>query len=191
MIDALVGTAVSGIGASGVYGLRDELSAEACRAGAERIWHALANVETAEAFHERDRIWSQYAMGWSGRLHHFLTELTDEYFMDLGPPAFYSAMNRQAAAARLVALELTARAMFLEGGQWPRTMDDLAAAGMPPDALLDPFSPEGGRLRLLKTDDGVVFYSVGPDGVDDGGAPTDSIDLMEGGDLRLDAFYAP
>jgi hypothetical protein len=147
-------------------------------------------LEIAEALYKRDRVWSQHAMGWCGRLLYFLSDLADDYSI-FGQHELHGAMNRQISALRLVALELTARAMFLESGQWPRTIDDLNAAGMPPDALLDPFSPDGERLRLLKTDQGVVFYTVGPNGVDDGGAPTDWIDLYEGGDMRLDAIHTP
>jgi hypothetical protein len=191
MIDALVGSAISGVGASGIHELRNDLSEETCRVSAQRIWQALAEAEAADAFLFRDRIWSQHALGWHGRLMLHLTELTDEYFMGLGPDSFLGMINRHTAVLRIAALELMARAIFLESGRWPASLDDLEAAGVAETDLVDPFDPTGGRLLMLQAPHGVVFYSVGPNGVDDGGAPTDSIDLSEGGDLRLDALYGP
>jgi hypothetical protein len=191
MIDALVGSAISGVGASGIHELRNDLSEETCRVSAQRIWQALAEAEAVDAFLFRDRIWSQHALGWHGRLMLHLTELTDEYFMGLGPDSFLGMINRHTAVLRIAALELMARAIFLESGRWPASLDDLEAAGVAETDLVDPFDPTGGRLLMLQAPHGVVFYSVGPNGVDDGGAPTDSIDLSEGGDLRLDALYGP
>jgi hypothetical protein len=51
-------------------------------------------------------------------------------------------------------------------GTWPKTLDDLSPAflaAVPPD----PF--DGAPLRYKRLADGIVVYSVGPDGIDNGG----------------------
>lgn len=46
-------------------------------------------------------------------------------------------------------------------------LPDLASLGLPADAITDPF--DGQRLRIKKTPNGWVIYSVGPNLTDDGG----------------------
>jgi hypothetical protein len=191
MIDGLVGMAMSTLGAKGVYGIRGELDAEACQEGAQRIWRAIADLEGAEAFHARDRIWSQHSSGWHGRLLLALNELTEEYFWDLGPDSFYTAMDRQLAVARITALELIARAHYLESGRWPKTLDEFVSAITPANACLDPFDPTRKKLRLLEVDGGVVIYSVGTNGRDEGGAIPNLETKADDGDLQLDDIFAP
>ena len=55
----------------------------------------------------------------------------------------------------------------LEHGAWPETLADLVKAGLLDAVPLDPI--DGQPLRYKRLDDGVVVYSVGLDGVDDGG----------------------
>jgi hypothetical protein len=52
-------------------------------------------------------------------------------------------------------------------GQWPNGLEALQAAGYLREVPADPY---GGRpLRLRRLEDGLVIYSVGPDGQDNGG----------------------
>ena len=54
----------------------------------------------------------------------------------------------------------------LKHGRWPTSLDDLAAFGIP-KVPVDPF--DGQPLRYRVEDDGVTIYSVGENGIDDGG----------------------
>jgi hypothetical protein len=54
-------------------------------------------------------------------------------------------------------------------GRWPETLDDLKGEYLR-EVPSDPF--DGRPLRYRKDDEGVVVYSVGPDGKDDGGDRT-------------------
>jgi hypothetical protein len=71
------------------------------------------------------------------------------------------ALLRSAAAA------LAVERYRLAKGQWPEKLTDLT-----PDYLaavpIDPF--DGKPMRFMKQKKGVVVYSIGPDGQDDGGA---------------------
>jgi hypothetical protein len=52
-------------------------------------------------------------------------------------------------------------------GQWPETLEALAAVGYLKQVPTDVF--DGRPLRWRRLDDGAVVYSVGPDGQDNGG----------------------
>jgi hypothetical protein len=52
-------------------------------------------------------------------------------------------------------------------GRWPGALDELVTAGLLSAVPLDPF--DGQPLRLKRTAGGLILYSVGKDGQDDGG----------------------
>jgi hypothetical protein len=195
MVDGLVGFANALSGAKAAYKLRNALDAETCRSGARRILDALEQLEPKELLHHRDRIWSQHARGWHGRLLLGLTDLTNEHFMDLGPEAYLFAHDRNVAALRMLALELLVRAEFIDSGAWPRSPDELQSmAGAAPESMRDPFDPADGLLRMLSTEAGVKFYSVGENRIDDGGiAPNVETEdgTLVGGDLLLSEILKP
>jgi hypothetical protein len=70
------------------------------------------------------------------------------------------------AMLRCTAVALAAERFRLKHGDWPRALGDLVPnylKGVP----LDPF--DAAPLRYRRTDEGVIIYSVGEDGQDDGG----------------------
>jgi hypothetical protein len=74
---------------------------------------------------------------------------------------------RQQARLRCAAAALAAEAYRqTHEGRWPATLRELAP-GLLPEVPFDPF--DGEALRFQVYDDSVIIYSVGPDGVDDGG----------------------
>ncbi len=54
----------------------------------------------------------------------------------------------------------------LKYGRWPASLGDLAESGLP-KGVIDPF--DGQPLRYRIVDDGAIIYSVGTNGIDDGG----------------------
>jgi hypothetical protein len=79
-------------------------------------------------------------------------------------------------AVVMVALERYRQAK----NRWPEALTDLVPSFLP-SLPLDPF--DGFPLRYRRSDDGVVIYSVGPDGKDDGGnleGPLEPSELMFG-----------
>lgn len=88
--------------------------------------------------------------------------------------AFATAQARNEAARMIVA----AARYRLDNGRPPAGADELAGRyidGVP----TDPF--DSGPMRFVVRDSTVIAYSVGPDGVDDGGKHTD--DPRKGGDI--------
>jgi hypothetical protein len=82
-----------------------------------------------------------------------------------------SAERAHEASFRCTVAALAAERFRRDRGRWP-----VAVADLVPDYLAkiprDPF--DGGPLRLLGRSDGIVIYSLGKNGTDDGGADVDS-----------------
>ncbi len=75
---------------------------------------------------------------------------------------------RRHAETRCAVAALAAERYRLKHGRWPDKLDQLVPEFLT-KPLLDPFDPGAPGLRLKRTEDGLIFYSVGPDGRDDGG----------------------
>lgn len=73
---------------------------------------------------------------------------------------------RITAHLRAARAALAAERFRLDAGRLPESLDELVPRYL--EAVpIDPF--DGGPLRLVTTADGIVVYSIGEDGVDDGG----------------------
>jgi hypothetical protein len=81
------------------------------------------------------------------------------------------------AAHRLARLAVAVTAYRAKHGNYPDRLEDLAPAVIP-HIPVDPF--DGKPLRLKREGDGLVLYSVGRDGKDDGGA---AVEAQQQGDL--------
>jgi hypothetical protein len=92
----------------------------------------------------------------------------------------------------MIIAHLALQAYRAEHERLPSTWDELTAAGLP-KLMTDPWSPDGETLQYRRTEDGYIIYSVGPNKVDDGGAPPSGVfpALVETGDFSLEALYAP
>jgi hypothetical protein len=85
-------------------------------------------------------------------------------------PALSSCIRsgvRSQALHRAAAVAVAATRHRIETGSLPESLDDLVPSYLPLDPA-DPFA-DAAPLRLKKSDDSLVIYSVGPDGEDDGG----------------------
>lgn len=77
----------------------------------------------------------------------------------------HAALRDQAVLSCTLAA-LAAERFRLAHGRWPDTLRELCPAFLP-QVPTDPF--DGNPLRLSRRDDGMVIYSIGKDGEDDGG----------------------
>ena len=85
-----------------------------------------------------------------------------------GPPRWILSFACSADARRRVgALGVIVAAYRQDKGAYPEELEDLKEAGYIRTVPVDPCS--GRPLRMATTEDGVIIYSVGLNGVDDGG----------------------
>jgi hypothetical protein len=81
-------------------------------------------------------------------------------------PSWSQAFHRAKAELRCAAVALAAERYRVAKGQWPEKLDVLVPDYLPA-VPADPF--DGKPLRLRRTEDGIMVYSVGSDGADNGG----------------------
>jgi hypothetical protein len=72
---------------------------------------------------------------------------------------------------------LGAERVRLEKGRWPESLDEIVQAGCLKKVPIDPF--DGNPLRFRRTKDGLVVYSIGPEGKNDGKALDDLRNIDE------------
>jgi hypothetical protein len=95
-------------------------------------------------------------------------------------PEFVRVFHRAKADLRCAAAALAAERYRLAKGRWPERLDDLVPDYLPA-VPTDPF--DGQPLRLRRTDDGLMIYSIGPDGTDNGGNLDRKSEVMPGTDV--------
>jgi hypothetical protein len=88
----------------------------------------------------------------------------------------FEAAVRQQAVARTAVLAVACERFRLAHARWPETIAEL-----PPADVTDPYT--GRPLLLKRLGDGLVVYSVGPDGRDDGGTFSPALAVPPGQDL--------
>ena len=81
-----------------------------------------------------------------------------------------NAVTEAEARRRNARLGLALYCYRAKNGRFPKKPDDLTPEFIPA-VPLDPF--DGEPLRLKQTDHGLIVYSIGPDMIDNGGAPFD------------------
>lgn len=88
----------------------------------------------------------------------------------------YQQVGRNEAARRATQLSYEVHLFKARNGRWPSSLDELPARPGS-NSQIDPFS--GGRLGYKMTESGPTIYTVGEDGLDDGGAHSE--DFNENG----------
>jgi hypothetical protein len=96
--------------------------------------------------------------------------------------------DRDLAKMRLLICDLAIRGYSLEHGHNPAKLADLVPDFLP-KVPKDPFS--GGPFVYRPMPKGYLLYSVGVNGVDDGGKNASSAGLGEDGDILLDDSPSP
>jgi hypothetical protein len=82
-----------------------------------------------------------------------------------------AAEKRNVASLRCAVVGLAAERYRRKAESWPKRLDDLVTAGLLKAVPADPY--DGKPLRLRQAKDGLVIYSVGPEGKIDGTALDD------------------
>jgi hypothetical protein len=96
--------------------------------------------------------------------------------------------RRYRAILRCIVATLAVERYRLAHDHWPDSLGDLVPAQLR-DVPTDPF--DGKPLRYLQLDGGVVIYSVGPDGQDDGGTIDRKNPNRDGTDIGFRLWDVP
>jgi hypothetical protein len=105
-------------------------------------------------------------------------------------PAFTKILDishGQQAVLRCAATALAAERYRQEKGNWPDTLDALVPTYLK-QVPADPY--DGKPLRLRRTDDGIIVYSIGPDRADNGGTLDREHPVDPGTDLGFQLWDA-
>ncbi len=180
-VDDMVGNAVEGLA---IGSLAKELPVF----NAADLKYLVENLEQLDTAHEpvalvigRERIFSSSALGWIGRAIMW----ADTILFVPTERAVVNVRRRGEAHLRLVLAEAAVRRCRLETGPLPASLDALVPKYLSA-VPIDPYSER--PLIYRRTEEGYLLYSVGGNGVDDGGQRTDFIDATtSSGDLFFDA----
>jgi hypothetical protein len=191
LIDVLPAMAIAREGIDGLRQIRRQLSTAERRAAIETLADLYAAMEWHGEFERRDRIWSQHSQGWHGRLDLALTEVTGEQLYFNSQQFGANSLHERAQIALLI-IELAILNHVEDHGTLPECLD---AIELPrnEEILIDPYRSNHRFLFTLRGPE-YRLYSVGVDGVDDGGAPPmfgedGQFDLETRGDLTLDTSF--
>jgi hypothetical protein len=194
LLNYLIAMAIEGIGQSSLYRAIPELEPDTCREIIAALERIEAGREPLEDFRMRERIWEEHAYGWHYHLQVFLQRLTNSYGGNY-ENVRQDLLPKTQAINRLMIIDLALRQYHSATGAWPDTLNELAP-NFVSEVPIDPYDPQGGELRYLRTADGYLLYSVGYDGDDDGGRPpaiqagsNTYIDWRTDGDFRPDIYY--
>jgi hypothetical protein len=99
------------------------------------------------------------------------------------------ACARSHAQMRCAIAAVAAERFRRDKGRWPESLAELVATGLLKTVPADPYDFQ--PLRLKRLPDGLVIYSVGPDGKDDGGTLNRQKPIEPGSDIGLRLWDVP
>jgi len=185
LIDDLLGTAYSQAGLAPLANELDTFDKPSQREIVFNLELLDGPREPLAALIERDDLLDLAYAGWVGRLMFHA-----ERFATGGIEPFHETAirchNRDDAMRRLLMTEAALRLFRSEHGRWPASLNELVP-GLLSKVPPDPFSDR--PLVYRRTDVGYLLYSVGGNGVDDGGQRATIFGAVQEqtGDLFFDA----
>ncbi|HWE39751.1 MAG TPA: hypothetical protein VG406_24595 [Isosphaeraceae bacterium] len=169
LIDALIGIAIERLAFQGLFQARGRLSAADCRRVAAALLDFDRDREPFDAIRRRERDFALENGDWKLRLGYRVQHAALDRLMQPAEDGALFAIRANQARSRLLAVALALRAHRLDTKADARALADLVPKDLPA-VPIDPFSPSGTPLRL-NPGPPPQPYSIGPDGVDDGGTP--------------------
>jgi len=181
MLHATIGVAIQGPGLEGLRQLLPQLDSAACQDLDSRLAKLDAEQEEFDEIAWREWQYAKKTTPWNVRW----TLLQVPQLWDQSRQAAELAFRRGVAWRRLLRTHVALRRFWLAQGRRPETLEELVPrflAALP----LDPFSGRNFLYRRLA--DGYRLYSVGENGIDDGGEPARPATAANPaqGDLMLD-----
>jgi hypothetical protein len=171
------------IGLTNLRRMKDRLTNSECRGVVKALQAIDAKREPLANIWSRDEVYTRMINSTDLRERLWYSWFTITGKKQRLRQNFQQAFTRSEAYLRLVLCGMAIRSFYLEHGSYPTNLADLVPNYL--DAVtLDPF---GGRpLHYRQTSQGFLLYSVGPDGIDDGGNPMPFPPAAQKGDLLFE-----
>ncbi len=138
LIDSLVGSAIEGLAVGKLTSLAPDLSADQCRATAQRLLIYDDTRDSIEAFLDRDKLYTLLAYGWGGRWNQTVSKVSGSRQWVIMDATVRHTRCRDQARLRVLVCDLAVRAHTLNRRTLPASLDELV-----PEYLsavpLDPF----------------------------------------------------
>jgi hypothetical protein len=181
--ECLVGYAFMGVSTGYFLDKREALTAEQISRVAAAIERAEAEHETLATIFQRDVALYEHAYGWQWRIEDLIRPGKRDAEMW---EQMQRSHDRWLAMNRLLVTDLAIRRHRRERGEWPVSLESLV-----PEFIQavpeDPLSHK--PLIYVVLEDGFALYSVGQDGLDNGGRFGGGFDSYQAGiDLDLDSL---
>jgi hypothetical protein len=192
MIDSLGSIGIEIQGLLGLSRVAPELSAEDARRLAAELMRIDRERESTAVVNARDLAYYVAKGPWQLRVMKTFTPGQIRKMRQPSEAGFETAEQRAHAYRRLLAVKLTLAVYRLDHPEAPVPLSlDALVPGELDAVPVDPYAKDNGPLRLHVDAEGKTahVYSVGPDGKDDGGAPTPPGTIVNAvylGDLTLD-----
>jgi hypothetical protein len=188
LIDSLLGMAVSSTGRGCMKVEIAKFSPSTRDQAALAIIRCLDEADSTEVIFARDRNWSN-SVWWITHVQNIARNSigiqADQQFF----PADV-ALARNIADQRLMVLELLLHNYHSQNGCYPISVDEVISASYN-GINIDPFSKNGDAFRYRTTEAGYILYSLGENGVDDGGEFKPEFGQFQGKDHSLERYLAP
>jgi hypothetical protein len=164
LVDCLVGIAIEGIAIEHLSSIREEVDPSEICLIATQLRTIAASREPVELLLARDAAFTERSNGWRARLWYVAHRLTKTP-MEHEEAAVFTLQKRDTRLA-LLQVDFALRAYQKKHGEFPQCLAVLAPEELP-EVPGDPFT--SGPLIYRNAVDGFVLYSVGRDGIDNGG----------------------
>jgi hypothetical protein len=179
----LIAQNAAGVARGGIYGLVDRLSSEQLATLVNELPRIEGGREDLDEVTSRELLSSRIGFGWMMRLMEWISDrITHAPGVEI---AMRGAVRREDAEHRLLLTHIALKRFQLARGELPESLAQLMPEYLP-DVPQDPFSE--GPLVYRREPMGYLLYSVGHNGRDDGGVPSEQNNLIERdhGDLVLE-----
>ncbi len=174
MIHDLVGSACLGICSTGLTSNRRYFKVEKARETAVKLLEMVEQLETSQTVLDREERWSRN-VHWTSATQWILTDLLGSNSSPIESTSSISIIRKlrmkEVARVRLCCIGLILESCFIRNGSFPQSLDEIADL-LPASAWIDPYSANPQKFKYLTTATSYILYSVGDNGIDDGGDPS-------------------
>ncbi len=169
MIHDLVGSACLDNSSAGLISNRRYFKVEKAHDTAVKLLEMVEQLETSQTVLDREERWSRN-IHWTSSTQWILSDLLGRHASPIESTSsiFRKLRTKEVARVRLCCIGLILESCFARQGSFPQSLDEIEDL-LPASAWIDPFAANPQKFKYQKTAASYILYSVGDNGIDDGG----------------------